>query len=63
MARTKSIEKTASTGNVFADLRVAGAEEHLVKAALVVKEEPLPSLTVKPTEWEEPEGNGAFGAS
>ena len=37
MARTKSIEKTASTGNVSADLRVAGAEEHLVKAALVVK--------------------------
>ena len=37
MTRTKAIRTTESTGNVFADLGVAHAEEHLVKAALVVK--------------------------
>ena len=33
----KSLEQQPSTGNVFADLGLAEAGEHLVKASLVVK--------------------------
>jgi predicted XRE-type DNA-binding protein len=35
--RRKSIEQESSTGNVFADLGLADAGEHLVKAGLVVR--------------------------
>jgi len=35
MART--LEQESSTGNVFADLGLADAGEHLIKAGLVVK--------------------------
>ena len=37
MLRRKSIEQESSTGNVFADLGLADAGEHLVKAGLVVR--------------------------
>lgn len=37
MPRTKRIEKNTSSGNVFADLGLPAAEEHLVKAGLVRK--------------------------
>ncbi len=33
----KSLEKQASTGNVFADLGLPDADEHIIKAGLVVK--------------------------
>ena len=36
-AEKKPFEKQKSTGNVFADLGLADAEEHLIKAGLVVK--------------------------
>ncbi len=37
MPKRKALEKESSTGNVFADLGVADAGEHLVKAGLVVR--------------------------
>ncbi len=37
MPRAKPLEKQMSGGNVFADLGLAEAEEHLVKAGLVLK--------------------------
>ena len=37
MLKRKSLDKQPSTGNVFADLGLADAEEHLIKAGLVVK--------------------------
>ncbi len=37
MPKTKTLKQEPSTGNVFADLGLADAEEHLVKAGLVVK--------------------------
>jgi len=37
MPRTKVLNQEPSTGNVFADLGLADAGEHLVKAGLVVK--------------------------
>ena len=37
MLRRKALETESSSGNVFADLGLAGADEHLIKAGLVVK--------------------------
>ena len=37
MLKKKALEQEPSTGNVFADLGLADAEEHLIKAGLVVK--------------------------
>ena len=37
MPKSKPLEKQPSSGNVFADLGLADAEEHLIKAGLVVK--------------------------
>ena len=37
MPKSKPLEKQPSSGNVFADIGVADAEEHLIKADLVVK--------------------------
>ena len=37
MPKIKPLEQQASTGNVFADQGLADAEEHLIKAGLVVK--------------------------
>ena len=37
MLKRKALERDPSTGNVFADLGLAGADEHLIKAGLVVK--------------------------
>jgi predicted XRE-type DNA-binding protein len=37
MVKRQSLEQHPSTGNVFADLGVADAGEHLIKAGLVVK--------------------------
>ena len=37
MPNSKPFEKQPSSGNVFADIGVADAEEHLIKAGLVVK--------------------------
>lgn len=37
MARSKALEKQVSSGNVFADLGLPEAGEHLVKAGLVLK--------------------------
>ena len=37
MPKSKPLEKQLSSGNVFADIGVADAEEHLIKAGLVVK--------------------------
>ena len=37
MTKTKALERDPSTGNVFADLGLADADEHLIKAGLVVK--------------------------
>ncbi len=37
MLKRKALEQEPSTGNVFADLGLADAEEHLIKAGLVVK--------------------------
>ena len=37
MLKRKALELEPSSGNVFADLGLADADEHLVKAALVVK--------------------------
>jgi predicted XRE-type DNA-binding protein len=37
MTRRKALEREPSTGNVFADLGVPDAGEHLIKAALVVR--------------------------
>ncbi len=37
MLKTKSLEMEPSSGNVFADLGLADAREHLIKAGLVVK--------------------------
>ena len=37
MLKRKTLERDPSTGNVFADLGLAGADEHLIKAGLVVK--------------------------
>ena len=37
MVKRKSLEQHPSTGNVFADLGLADAGEHLIKAGLVVK--------------------------
>ena len=37
MPKSKPLEKQPSSGNVFADIGVADAEEHLIKAGLVVK--------------------------
>lgn len=37
MPKRQSLEIQPSTGNVFADLGLADAEEHLIKAGLVVK--------------------------
>jgi predicted XRE-type DNA-binding protein len=37
MQKDKSLEREPSSGNVFADLSLPNAEEHLIKAGLVVK--------------------------
>lgn len=37
MRQTKPLDRQISSGNVFADLGLADAEEHLVKANLVLK--------------------------
>ena len=37
MLKKKALEQESSSGNVFADLGLADAEEHLIKAGLVVK--------------------------
>ena len=37
MRKRKALETESSSGNVFADLGLAGADEHLIKAGLVVK--------------------------
>jgi len=37
MQKRKTIEQEPSSGNVFADLGLAEADEHLIKAGLVVK--------------------------
>ena len=37
MQKRKALEQEPSSGNVFADLGLADAEEHLIKAGLVVK--------------------------
>ena len=37
MKKRKALEQEPSTGNVFADLGLADAGEHLIKAGLVVK--------------------------
>ena len=37
MPKRKALEQEPSTGNVFADLGLADADEHLVKAALMVR--------------------------
>ena len=37
MSKKKTLEMEPSSGNVFADLGVANAGEHLIKAGLVVK--------------------------
>jgi predicted XRE-type DNA-binding protein len=37
MLKRKTLEQEPSSGNVFADLGLADAEEHLIKAGLVVK--------------------------
>jgi predicted XRE-type DNA-binding protein len=37
MQKRKALEREPSSGNVFADLGLAGASEHLIKAGLVVK--------------------------
>jgi len=37
MPESKPLTKQPSSGNVFADLGLADAEEHLIKAGLVVK--------------------------
>ena len=37
MLKRKALEQEPSSGNVFADLGLADAEEHLIKAGLVVK--------------------------
>ena len=37
MLKRKDLERDPSTGNVFADLGLADADEHLIKAGLVVK--------------------------
>ena len=37
MPKRKALERDPSTGNVFADLGLADADEHLIKAGLVVK--------------------------
>src|SRR5258706_16197406 len=37
MPKRKALEQEPSTGNVFADLGLADADEHLIKAGLVVK--------------------------
>ena len=37
MPKRKALEQEPSSGNVFADLGLADAEEHLIKAGLVVK--------------------------
>ena len=37
MPKRKALEQEPSTGNVFADLGLADADEHLVKAGLVIR--------------------------
>src|SRR5271169_3847969 len=37
MAKRKALEQEHSSGNVFADLGFADADEHLIKAGLVIK--------------------------
>ena len=37
MPKRKALEREPSTGNVFADLGLANAGEHLIKAGLVVR--------------------------
>ena len=37
MLKRKALEQESGTGNVFADLGLAGAGEHLIKEGLVVK--------------------------
>jgi predicted XRE-type DNA-binding protein len=37
MLKRKALEQEPSSGNVFADLGLADADEHLIKAGLVVK--------------------------
>ena len=37
MQKRKTLEQEPSSGNVFADLGLAEADEHLIKAGLVVK--------------------------
>ena len=37
MPKRKTLEQELSSGNVFADLGMADADEHLIKAGLVVK--------------------------
>ena len=37
MLKRKALEQEPSTGNVFADLGLADADEHLVKAGLVIR--------------------------
>ena len=37
MLKRKALEQESSSGNVFADLGLADADEHLIKAGLVVK--------------------------
>jgi predicted XRE-type DNA-binding protein len=37
MPKTKTLKQVQNTGNVFADLSVPNAGEHLIKAGLVVK--------------------------
>ena len=37
MPKKKVLEQEPSTGNVFADLGLANADEHLIKAGLVIR--------------------------
>jgi len=37
MLKKETVKKQASSGNVFADLHLADADEHLIKASLAVK--------------------------
>jgi predicted XRE-type DNA-binding protein len=37
MQKSKTLEQESGSGNVFADLGLADADEHLIKAGLVVK--------------------------
>ena len=37
MLKRKALEQESSSGNVFADLGLADADEHLIKAGLVLR--------------------------